>query len=343
MTVIILESLKEKFYYFAVFRRITLFVSILFLSTSLQLLPVSAVENGIDATNDFNVVAIDAGESGFLYAPRIVLTVAHELEGNPSKDRVRLVGYPGQLSQLNKYPIMLKTIKTKKIFYAPNFQPRTQTNWFRNDDFAVIVLESPMPMKNKVRIATQEDIQRYIKNKTPVRMVGYGRQKDRKTPDQQGIVDIYPNELVSRLLSDQESNVIKRGLPPGVSFTSDLNFEQKPGQGSTCDGDSGAGWFVEEDGYRNYLGPQSSGWGMPNCGYTGVWDFNGSMVGISAAYKFMDLIAEAEKYVADNPYIEPKSKTAGFNNKITITCVKGKTTKKVSGITPKCPVGYKKK
>jgi hypothetical protein len=28
---------------------------------------------------------------------------------------------------------------------------------------------------------------------------------------------------------------------------------------------------------------------------------------------------------------------------VTITCVKGKTTKKVSGTSPKCPAGYKKK
>jgi hypothetical protein len=29
--------------------------------------------------------------------------------------------------------------------------------------------------------------------------------------------------------------------------------------------------------------------------------------------------------------------------KKTITCIKGKTTKKVTGLTPKCPAGYKKK
>ena len=29
--------------------------------------------------------------------------------------------------------------------------------------------------------------------------------------------------------------------------------------------------------------------------------------------------------------------------KMTITCVKGKTTKKVTAVKPKCPAGYKKK
>ena len=31
------------------------------------------------------------------------------------------------------------------------------------------------------------------------------------------------------------------------------------------------------------------------------------------------------------------------SKKFTITCIKGKTTKKVSGTNPKCPKGYKKK
>jgi hypothetical protein len=29
--------------------------------------------------------------------------------------------------------------------------------------------------------------------------------------------------------------------------------------------------------------------------------------------------------------------------KVTITCVKGKTSKKVTAVKPKCPAGYKKK
>jgi len=31
------------------------------------------------------------------------------------------------------------------------------------------------------------------------------------------------------------------------------------------------------------------------------------------------------------------------SKKITISCVKGKTTKKVTAVSPKCPAGYKKK
>jgi hypothetical protein len=34
---------------------------------------------------------------------------------------------------------------------------------------------------------------------------------------------------------------------------------------------------------------------------------------------------------------------AAANKKTTITCIKGKLTKKVTAIKPKCPTGYKKK
>ena len=37
------------------------------------------------------------------------------------------------------------------------------------------------------------------------------------------------------------------------------------------------------------------------------------------------------------------AKAALAVKKTTITCVKGKLTKKVTGINPKCPSGYKKK
>jgi hypothetical protein len=34
---------------------------------------------------------------------------------------------------------------------------------------------------------------------------------------------------------------------------------------------------------------------------------------------------------------------AAVAKKITITCIKGKLTKKVTAVKPKCPAGYKKK
>jgi hypothetical protein len=47
-----------------------------------------------------------------------------------------------------------------------------------------------------------------------------------------------------------------------------------------------------------------------------------------------DLVAAMK--LADNPKVNS-------SKKLTITCVKGKATKKVSGVSPKCPTGFKKK
>ena len=38
-----------------------------------------------------------------------------------------------------------------------------------------------------------------------------------------------------------------------------------------------------------------------------------------------------------------QAKTSASTKKTTITCVKGKTAKKVTAVNPKCPSGYKKK
>jgi hypothetical protein len=46
------------------------------------------------------------------------------------------------------------------------------------------------------------------------------------------------------------------------------------------------------------------------------------------------------------PITTPKpraSSQAAAGKKVTITCVKGKTTKKVTAVSPKCPIGFKKK
>jgi hypothetical protein len=50
-----------------------------------------------------------------------------------------------------------------------------------------------------------------------------------------------------------------------------------------------------------------------------------------------------EKVAAPAPSATPVATVTVAKKSVVITCVKGKTTKKVSGTSPKCPVGYKKK
>jgi hypothetical protein len=56
-------------------------------------------------------------------------------------------------------------------------------------------------------------------------------------------------------------------------------------------------------------------------------------------------ISAAPKTLVQTPALNPKLdvKTKPVAKKITLTCVKGKLSKKVTGVAPKCPAGYKKK
>jgi membrane protein involved in colicin uptake len=53
--------------------------------------------------------------------------------------------------------------------------------------------------------------------------------------------------------------------------------------------------------------------------------------------------AKAEEEAKARAEAEAKAKLEAAKKKSTITCVKGKLTKKVTTVKPKCPSGYKKK
>ena len=67
--------------------------------------------------------------------------------------------------------------------------------------------------------------------------------------------------------------------------------------------------------------------------------------GFSAPTVSVKLNQEAEVVVAptSTPTPTPSASTKPAVKTVTITCIKGKTSKKVTAVTPKCPAGYKKK
>ena len=171
----------------------------------------------------------------------------------------------------------------------------------------------------------------------------------------------------------------------------DFGIPNDATNGSVCDGDSGAGFFVQKSNVRYYLGAVGGQQaGITNCNAPlGRFAPNGGMSGISPTYKFLALIKEAEDFVANEKKLEAiqeaarvaaelkakqeadervrieaelkgkleaeakaatelkakqeaEAKAAALK-KTTITCVKGKLTKKVTAVKPKCPAGYKVK
>jgi hypothetical protein len=65
--------------------------------------------------------------------------------------------------------------------------------------------------------------------------------------------------------------------------------------------------------------------------------------GFSAPTVKVKLSQEAEVVVTATPTPTPSASAKPVIKTVTITCIKGKTSKKVTAVNPKCPAGYKKK
>lgn len=280
--------------------------------------------------------------SGFLYSPRIVFTVAHSffVENDLEKEQITKrnkiwVGYPNDT--LNPG---VRRVEVEKYFIPDGYKSRTAwtggNRLNRVNDFAVMVLKSPLPVDSKpVELLTPDLHNQFIQNNEQINLTGYGAQ----LPEQAG------RECENRRPNSYQSTLIGKIISAGrMEFSTTLNTKVAAGMPNLCDGDSGAGFTkILPDKYI-YLGASGAGSiNQHNCS-TYLPALNQEAInGADPVYLFKDLIAEAEKYVVDNPYVEPKTNNAGFNNKTTITCAKGKSTKKINKINPSCPVGFKKK
>ena len=372
---------------------VTLLFSLLAITSS------AAVEFGQDATGDSNAVKV-GGASGFLYSDRIVFTAAHVIEstGGVAYWEKEGVIYPPGIVRMQGQ----RQYKAKRVLVAPTYRDRINGDEPRIDDFAIIILQESIPMKNEVVVATSDDINQFIKTKAPVSMIGYGLQNSSQR-DNYEWASFSPMKMTSYLVSHEElrnyykvninvvrtpQTILEYGIPNSREF------------GSNCDGDSGSGFFVEKENVRFYLGPAGgSQAGITNCRSFTRFGIGGGMSGITPTFKFMNLVKEAEAIVAEDKRkefaqaeearlaaelkakqeLEAKAKAeaeakakaeaeakakaeeeaksqeelkakqdaevkaATEKKKTTITCVKGKLTKKVTAVKPKCPAGYKKK
>ena len=372
--------------------------------------PSSAVEFGQDATGDPNAVHIQGNTSGFLYSERIILTAAHvlnQLRIQPNGDTQGFVYAPGLADKTNakKYQIIKAIIPKTYVNADParNIQPI--------DDFAIVIINEDMPLKNKVVIADEKQMRQFAQDKAKVEMVGYGLQSGAQRVAPQLSLRapfklttlLYTPEMMNTFYATKELN--RGDDKPGFWTVVEWGAIHTQATGSICNGDSGSGFFVEENNVRYYVGTTGNGVGISNCQSDGSikMDPAGGMSWFPAPYKFLDLIESAEKFVAEEnkkefaqaeearlaaelkgkqeaeakakaeeeararaeaelkakqeaeakakaeeeakarAEAEAKAKLEAAKKKTTITCVKGKLTKKVTAVKPKCPSGYKKK
>jgi DNA-binding transcriptional MerR regulator len=276
------------------------FILIVLSTLILNSSPSYSVEFGQDATGDPNAVKV-GGASGFLYSDRIIFTAAHVIESTGGLnywEKNGVIYSPGTVGGASQ-----RAYKVKKVIMSPTYIARSLSDQTRVDDFAIIILQESIPMHNNVVVATKEDIDFFILNKTTVHMVGYGLQN----PSQREInkvFDLNPRKLTTRIIGEKEILQYRSNNLQSISLNQTILkygiINTKDG-GSICDGDSGAGFFVEVENSRFYIGPVGGfTWAIPNCYNKETFGIGGGISGITPTFKFMNLIKEAELIVSED-------------------------------------------
>ena len=287
-----------------------------------------------------------ASYSGFLYSSRIVFSAAHseiqfDREGNKTNRGANYVFIGKPNSTAGDYSGL---VKVEKRFVAKNYRFNNATL----DDFAIYVLEKDLITAPPVKLLTPELEIEIRESQTPIKMHGYGEYKDRCDPDEKLPCSskykktLQPRSLTSKLLTLTEAETIvgyKRSQLTGHLII----LNGKAGFG--CGGDSGGSITST---YKNefiYLATTPNGLSSYACGASDGYDGKSGINYASPVYKHLDIVKEAEEYVATALAQEAKAKvnTVIPTKKITISCIKGKITKKVTSANPKCPPGYKKR
>lgn len=357
-------------------------------------LPAHSVEFGQDATGDPNAVKVGGG-SGFLFSERIVLTVGHVIDntgGIAYWERDGVIYNPGIVTVDGQKTYRVKKVIMSVNYLAPDYAKPIQAV----DDLAVLVLSEDIPLTKKAVMATEEQMRRFVKEKSVVELVGYGIRTSSENQLMGRQNNRPPTKLTSNLMSPEMVidfyKQYPNGLPsafkvPPGSFG--IVQHRELGKSQLCNGDSGSAFFVEEDNVRYVLGMTGQGIINNPCPPPVTWFGSPSMSWVNPAFVLKDLIKTAEKIVEDDKKIEfaqaeavrlaaalkakqeedakaaaelkanqeaeakvaadlkaqqeAAAKLAATKKKTTITCIKGKAIKKVTGISPKCPSGYKRK
>jgi hypothetical protein len=277
-----------------------------------NVLPAQSVEYGQDATGDPNAVRIiGTGSSAFLYSDRIVLTAAHVIDvlGDNFVKEAYLFA-PGVKSGPDQ-----KKYLVQKVLKATTYRARVGTDNTRIDDFAIIILRESMPMRNIVQVASPADIESFIREKAVVEMVGYGFQNVAMRKDGQAWNNMSPHKMTSVLLSGDDLRKYYAAYPlwhqPNQTML-DFGIPNNDKDGSVCDGDSGAGFFIQKGNVRYYLGAVGGlQAGITNCNAPfGRFAPNGGMSGVNPAHTSLALIKEAEDFVANEKKLEAAKQEA---------------------------------
>jgi hypothetical protein len=281
-----------------------------------------------------------AGWSGYLYSSRIVFSAAHshfrfDNAGNRilSEAPYITVGMPN--SAASDKTGRVKVIKT----FVGDYRSSSVGGL---NDFIVYVLERDLVPISPGKLLTSEIEKELVAINSEVKLHGYGEYQDRCVPEETPPCKEDRNDPKKRTSELPRSPTGSMKLVPSSYFSwlsgvqlKDLANETLLSDNLACSGDSGGPVTALYKGEAIYLGTTPLGF-TPGyyCG-AGRSRVSEKPIGFfSPVYKHRDLIEAAENFINANS--APATNTS-------ITCYKGKLTKKISSKNPKCPKGYKKK
>ena len=307
--------------------------------------------------------------SGFLYSPRIVFTVAHSeyfFDNNGNKidrsPKETFAGMPNSRAALDA-----PRVKVIKRILSKTYRFNNATL----GDFAVFILEKDLADVKPAKLLTPEIQAELLASNAELRMHGYGAFSD----------SCNAGQTLPCATNIQERSKVPRMLKAKLYELSDIEKfvgYQRPqlrgsltffagGKSGGCSGDSGGSSTVLHQGELLYVTVTGNAMNSYACGATSFFDGVGGIFYSSPVYEHLDIIKEAEEFVAKEKQrefakaeeervaaelrakqeaeakaeVEAKANTS--KKKTTITCVKGKEARKVTSVNPRCPKGYKKK
>ncbi len=216
------------------------------------------------------------------------------------------------------------------------------------NDFIVLVLDRDLVTVSPAKLMTAEIEAELVNARAEVAFHGYGEYRDRCAPGEKNPCKKDWNNLNQR--TSELPRIVKMNLAPlSDSYFSWFTANQRAELRETiisnpqgCPGDSGGPITTTYKGDLIYLGQGLAGANVYACGAGDAKSKENdpnSFGWFSPIYKHLDLLKEAEAFVAQQVTAK---KSVTDKPTSSITCAKGKLTKKFSGPNTKCPKGYKK-
>lgn len=306
-----------------------------------------------------------------LLTPQIAIGAAHCIDppgtphnGTPFESTFEpfqptWISVPGVDVKVDDVNTRVKIVKGYLTKGYINVFPCTPTACTQVDDMVFWVLEKPLVPNYIMNIATEKEVNALRSSGGAITHIGYGFQK---FVDQPSPADGKPYKI------EGIATTIGRPLYGGT-VSKKIVITQTPLDKSLCPGDSGSPVYSKFDGEEKMFAIQFAGWAGGGYCDTKNWPAGKfPQVQNTLIYPYIDILrqeplaativanydakiaaelkAEAKPSPTSTASATPTASApakAATPKKITITCVKGKTSKKVTDVSPKCPAGYKKK